>query len=305
MRTLTDDDVRSALHWAALFDRLRGSFLRKETYRAPDRIMIEAPQGGSFLTMPCADEDGYFGVKQVAVLPNNPTRDLPTVQAWYTLFDSAGVPVLAAAATMLTRMRTAAVSALAARELAAPGSSTLLVVGTGALAPWMAEAHARQIPYRRVLVWGRDRSRAVATAAAIRVRLPGLEVDVAEELGEAVGTADVVSCATTATEPIVRGRWLTPGHHLDLVGAFTPTMMEADADAVLVCDVVVDDREAAAGEAGDLISACRRGWSFDRVRADLAELLDGGLVRGTRPTLFKSVGLALEDLAVARLLAEV
>ena len=137
------------------------------------------------------------------------------------------------------------------------------------------------------------------------VRLPGLEVDVAEELGEAVGTADVVSCATTATEPIVRGRWLTPGHHLDLVGAFTPTMMEADADAVLVCDVVVDDREAAADEAGDLISACRRGWSFDRVRADLAELLDGGLVRGTKPTLFKSVGLALEDLAVARLLAEV
>ena len=272
----------------------------------PERVVIPAPQGGTFLTMPCVDGEGWFGVKQVSVLPDNPGKGKPTVQAWYTLFDPAGSPVLACGAELLTRLRTAAVSALAASYLAPPQARTLLVVGTGSLAPWMAEAHAQVRNYRRVLVWGRSSAKAEATAAEIRKRLLGVSrpvaVEVVPDLAGAAGEAEVITAATTATTPPLRGAWLRPGQHLDLVGAFTPEMAEVDAEAVRLCDVMVDDLAAAGAEAGDLLRAVQEGWSFERVRGDLLAVVSGRVTRGTQPTLFKSVGLALEDLAVARLL---
>ena len=278
-----------------------------KAFKMPERVAISVPQG-TYLTMPCADKEGWFGVKQVSILPDNPTRGKPSVQAWYTLFDPTGTPALACDATLLTRLRTAAVSALAAKHLALESARTLLVAGTGSLAPWQAEAHLQVRPYKNVFVWGRDAEKARATALEIAERASDLDVEVeaVDGLEPAVRRADVVTAATTAKKPFLKGAWLRPGQHLDLVGAFIPEMAEADADAVLRADVFLDDLEAAKLEAGDLVQAHAQGWSFDAVHGDLSEVVTGQAPRQGRErvTLFKSVGLALEDLVVAKLLEE-
>jgi ornithine cyclodeaminase/alanine dehydrogenase-like protein (mu-crystallin family) len=313
MRFITEDDVHE-LRWPDVLTAIRDAFAARGRYSMAERVMLEAPDDGAYLTMPCADDEGWFGVKQVSVLPRNPERGLPSVQAWYTLFDPDGQPAAAGSATLLTRLRTAAVSAVAADLLAPSAARALLVVGTGSLAPWLARAHLEVRPYETVWVWGRARDRAALVVdeviAAFAGRAARPAVAVATDLAAVAHAADVISVATTSREALVRGEWLRPGQHLDLVGAFTTAMREADAAAVHACDVVVDDRTAARHEAGDLHAATREGWSWDAVVADLHEVVrDGGLRREPtdypphRPTLFKSVGLAFEDLAVARLLA--
>jgi ornithine cyclodeaminase len=307
MRILTDDDV-ARLSWARVLDGLRGAFRDRGRFEVADRVRLRAPDGGAWLTMPCADVDGWFGVKQVSVLPRNPSRGLPSVQAWYTLMGPDGAPVLATAAGQLTKLRTAAVSAIAADALAPAMAASLLVVGTGALAPWMARAHLQVRAYERVVVWGRRPERAEAVVAEIARDFEGEAVRpalaVARGLEEAVRAADVVTVATTSREPLVRGAWLDERQHLDLVGAFTHGMREADAEAVRRSLVVVDDRRAARAEAGDLAQAADEGWSWDALAGDLADVVAGRVSRDRRrPTLFKSVGLAFEDLVLARLLA--
>jgi len=307
MRILTDDDV-ARLSWERVLDGLRRAFRDRGRFEVPERVQLRAPDGGAWLSMPCADADGWFGVKQVSVLPRNPARGLPSVQAWYTLMGPDGAPVLATAAGHLTRLRTAAVSAIAADALAPATAASLLVVGTGALAPWMARAHLQVRAYDRVVVWGRRRERAEAVAAEIARDFEGLPVRpalvVATDLADAVRAADVVTVATTSREPLVRGAWLHERQHLDLVGAFTHGMREADAEAVRRSRVVVDDRGAARAEAGDLAQAADEGWSWDALAGDLADAVAGRVPRDpARPTLFKSVGLAFEDLVLARLLA--
>lgn len=307
MQLLSDAEVEAWLAWPQVFAALESAFARRaaepRAFAIPERLALPLPQGTG-LVMPCADRAGWFGVKQVSVLPNNAERGKPSVQAWYTLFDPDGAPVLACDAKLLTCYRTAGVSAVAARYLAPPGARTLLVVGTGSLAPWMAEAHAQVRSYARVLVWGRDQAKARGLADDLGSRLPGCEVAAVSALEPAVREADVVTVATTARAPVVRGDWLRPGQHLDLVGAFVPEMAEADAEAVKKADVFVDDLAACQREAGDLIQAQAQGWSFDLVQGDLAQVVAGqaGRLLPQRLTLFKSVGLAFEDLVAARLL---
>jgi ornithine cyclodeaminase len=306
MRMLRDDDV-ARLGWAEVLGALRDAFRAPERFQVAERVQLVAPDGGAWLTMPCASDDGWFGVKQVSVLPANAAAGRPSVQAWYTLMGPDGAPVLGAEAGVLTKLRTAATSALAADLLAPPAPRSLLVVGTGALAPWMARAHLHVRAFETVRVWGRSRARAEATAATLLAAFADAPVRpavaVADDLERAVRTADVVTVATTSQDALVEGAWLRAGQHVDLVGAFMPTMREGDEAAVRRAQVVVDQVAAAKAEAGDLIQAAAAGWSWDALAGDLADLVAGRLERaGDRPTLFKSVGLALEDLAVARLL---
>ena len=318
MHLLAPDEV-TRLPWETVLDALEAAFREPGRFQSPGRVALRAPADGAYLTMPCADADGWFGVKQVSVRSRGRTSGVATVHAWYTLFGPDGRPLLGFDARQLTLLRTAAVSALAARHLAAPTARRLLVVGTGALAPWLARAHQQVRAIDTVVVWGRDPSRAERLAAELRAAgelgaadglraagegRGGAEVLVAHDLEAAVRRADVISCATTAREALVRGAWLAAGQHLDLVGAFTHEMRETDAAAIEACDVVVDQRAAARAEAGDLLHAVREGWSWEALAGDLHEVVRGSVRRGEdRPTAFKSVGLALEDLAVARLLA--
>ena len=201
----------------------------------------------------------------------------------------------------LTHWRTAAASALAARFLAPAGARRLLIVGAGALAPFLVRAHAAVRPIDEVAIWNHRPAGAETLAAALSGE--GFRVGIAESLEQAVGGADVISCATLSTAPLIEGAWLRPGQHLDLVGAFNLDMREAD-DAALRRARVFVDPDAALTEGGDVALALRDG-AIDRahVVADLGALCRGAAGR-TGPdeiTLFKSVGAALEDLAAATL----
>jgi ornithine cyclodeaminase len=208
--------------------------------------------------------------------------------------------------TALTQRRTAAASALAASYLARPDSERLLLVGTGALAPHLVEAHASVRPIRNVLVWGRNPEKAAKLAHRLDRRT--MKVAPTEDLAGAVRGAHVITCATLAKEPLIRGSWLPLGVHLDLVGGFTPAMREADDEAVKRGRVFVDTRAGAVKTAGDIVQPLQAGIiGEDDIAGDLFEL-----TRGTRAgrryhdqiTVFKSVGAALEDLAAAQLALE-
>jgi alanine dehydrogenase len=303
MNILTDTDIRERLKWPDVLRTLEQAFNTRyqhpNTFAMPERVGIGFEKN-SFLTMPCADSEGWFGVKQVSVIPDNPKQDKPSVQAWYTLFDTTGTPALACSATLLTKFRTSAVSAIAANYLAKKDAKTLLVVGTGSLAPWMAEAHTQVRNYETILVWGRDTDKAETSVKEISSRV-SLPVNVATDLESAANQADVITVATTSRTPILKGVWLHEGQHIDLVGAFVPEMIEVDADVVKRSSVYVDDLHACKVEAGDLIQAEKHGWSWGKVKGDLAKVVAEKLSRDS-VTLFKSVGLGLEDLVVAKLL---
>jgi ornithine cyclodeaminase/alanine dehydrogenase-like protein (mu-crystallin family) len=197
--------------------------------------------------------------------------------------------------------RTACASGLAASYLARPQASRMVIVGAGALAPHMVRAHAAVRPIRHVAVWSRTRSHAEALAGSLCEE--EFEAEVPDTLEAAVGQADIVSCATTSTEPVVLGKWLKAGVHVDLVGAFRPTMREVDGAAVGNARVFVDTREGALNEGGDLIQAIAEGvFKPEQVEAELSELVTSahpGRSGADEITLFKSCGTALEDLATA------
>ncbi len=305
------EHVHAALDWATLDTALTAAFAvgaaslgreaSPETVHVPPRHVHALGGSDTLLLMPAWNAQ-VIGLKVVTVLPNAPTHGAPTVGASYLLLDRvSGVPRAMLDGDAITVRRTAAVSALAARYLARDDATTLLVIGTGHLAPWMVRAHCAFRPrLSQVLVWGRDAVRTSTLAETLRGE--GLPVRAATDLEAAVRTADLVSCATTAETPIVHGAWLTPGTHLDLVGGFTRAMREADDAAVSRSRIAVDTYTAL-DEAGDLLVPLEQGLiTRERVVADLSALVRGTVMGRTSAsdiTLFKSVGTALADLAAA------
>ena len=296
--------VHAALDWRSLVDALRAAFAAGAT--APVRASHEVTAAGDrLLLMPAWDGAG-LGVKIVTVFPRNRERGLASVAALYLLMDGAtGHPVALIDGEALTLRRTAASSALASSYLSRTDATTLVVVGAGALAPYMAQAHCAVRPIERVLVWGRHADRAERTAA--QLASIGLPARAIARLEDGLAAADIVTCATTAREPVVRGAQLRPGTHIDLVGAFTREMREGDDDLVARAEVFVDTRAGALKEAGDLVQPIERGvFARENVRAELSDLARGdhpGRRSADEVTLFKSVGTALEDLCAARLVA--
>jgi ornithine cyclodeaminase len=297
--------VHAALGWRALTDALREAF--RAGANAPVRSSYPVTDAGDRLLLMPAWSAASLGVKVVTVFPGNRARGLASVSALYLLMDgTTGHPLALVDGEALTLRRTAAASALAATYLARADSKTLLVVGTGALAPYMAAAHCALRPIDRVLVWGRSPDHARATAA--RLAGEGLPAEVCADLAAGLTVADIVTCATTAREPIVRGALVRPGTHVDLVGAFTPEMRESDDALVQRAEVFVDTFAGALKEAGDLVQPINGGAiARGHVRAELADLVAGrhpGRGSAAAVTVFKSVGTALEDLCAARLVYE-
>jgi ornithine cyclodeaminase/alanine dehydrogenase-like protein (mu-crystallin family) len=309
MRVFSAEDIDGALDFRSLVDALseamRGGFI------APDRHHHEIERAGESpavqLLMPAWTESAskaglYLGAKIVNVFPGNSARGLPAVMGTYVLQSGrTGAALAALDGTRLTHWRTAAASALAARHLARPDAERLLIVGAGALAPYLARAHASQRSYKAITVWNRGFEGARRVAGALQAR--GLPALASEDLEGSVAKADVISCATLTTAPLIEGRWLKPGQHLDLVGAFTFAMREADDEALRRARIFVDT-EAACTEGGDVAIGLASGAI---TRADVVASLPA-LCRGAKGrrsadeiTLFKSVGAAIEDLAAAML----
>lgn len=302
MRSLDAAAVAAATPYGPLIDALADAFRHPPV--APLRTHHEF-QSTTVLIMPCAQSGGAMGLKVVTVTPANSAKGLPVVQAEYLLGDSStGAFTARLDGTELTLRRTAATSALASRWLSRESSERLLIVGAGSLAAPLARAHSSVRPIREIRIWNRSRARAAALAGALSREL-SLSVSDTEDLEGSTRWADIVSCATSSTEPLVLGRNLRAGQHLDLVGAYLPTMRETDDDAVARARVFVDSREAALAEAGDLIQPLRAGRiATSHIVAELSDLARGDASGRTSPdeiTLFKSVGLALEDLAAAQL----
>jgi len=296
MRVYSAVEVHAALPWPALSQAIEHVFV--EGAHAPLRHAHGLGGEDTLLLMPAWDEQ-LIVTKLVTVLP----AAQHTVMASVLVLDRrSGMPLALLDGEAITLRRTAAASALAARHLALPDAQTLLIVGAGRLAGWMARAHAALRPgLRHIGVWARRPH--AAQALADELRAEGLPAMAQDDLQAAVEAARIVCCATTADTPLVLGDWLAPGTHLDLVGAFKPGMREVDDAAVLRARVVVDTRAGALAEAGDLVQPIRRGLiDSAHVQADLADLLRGARVRQTPAdiTLFKSVGTALQDLAAAR-----
>ena len=298
--------VHAALDYKVLAEALRVAF--RQGCTAPLRHVHDVTGSGDrLLLMPAWRPGEDLGVKLVTVFPRNRERGAATVSALYVLFDGAtGHPRALIDGEALTLRRTAAASALASTYLSRKDSATLLVVGTGALAPHMARAHCALRPIAKLLLWGRSPERTQALAAQLRDE--GLAAQALADLAQGLAQADIVTCATTATEAVVRGALLRPGTHVDLVGGFTPQMREGDDDLIARAEIFVDSYTGALKEAGDLVQPLASGALVRaRVRAELAELVTGahpGRQSQYEITLFKSVGTALEDLCAARLVLE-
>lgn len=305
------DTVHRICDWHSLVAHLEAE------HRAPpprvDRLLMEQPgEGGetdAFLLWPAWKRGEALGIKLVTSFPANPgRRGLPAVQAVYVLFDGTdGRPTHVIDATAATYWKTAADSALGARFLAREDSRTLALLGAGALAPWLVAAHRAVRPaIARVRVW--NRTAVGAEALATRLRAEGLDAAAVGHAEAAVREADIVVCATSARTPILRGAWLRPGTHVDLVGSFTPEMRESDDETVRRAAIFVDSRWFTVGVCGDLVQPVRDGViSAEAVRGDLFDLC-GARVPGRRDrgeiTLFKNGGGAHLDLMTARYIAE-
>ena len=309
MLVLNEAETRDALPFDRLIEALRAMF--RDGCEMPVRhhhdVAVPGEDAATLLLMPAWTPGSYIGVKMVSVFPGNTDRNLPAIHGSYLLSSGKTGALLAIIdGAELTARRTAAASALAADYLAAPDASRMLMVGAGRLSQNLIEAHANVRPISQVTIWARNTEKAKATAAALD--LPGIAVSVATDLETAARTADIISCATLSSEPLIRGAWLKPGAHLDLVGAFKPTMRESDDAAVERASLFVDTREGALTEGGDLVQPLRAGRiDAGSVRADLFDLATGrhpGRKQADEITLFKSVGAALEDLAGAILAFE-
>ena len=305
MQHFSAERIAALLTYAGLADAI-GAALTDDAVVAPQRWHLHSESQGqdALLIMPAWRRQGLGVVKVVTVRADNAVRSQPTVQGISLLFDEvSGTPLATVDATALTRWRTAATSLLAARYLARPASSVMVMVGSGAMANHLLHAYCSEFPLTEILIW--SRTPAHAHRLADTIVLPGpLHVAAVTDLQSAIGCADIVSCATMAERPLVCGAWVKSGAHVDLVGAFKPTMRESDDALIERAEIYVDTRAGALTEAGDLVQPMRAGVIAESaILGELADLVrrgpHGGRNSETSVTLFKSVGHSIEDLAAA------
>ena len=306
MRLLDAAAVRAATPWPELISAI-AAVLAEEDLNSPERHVhpVGLPDGGegALLLMPAWIDRELIGVKTVTYFPSNAGTAAPTVNAAYLLLDGRTGQLSAVLdGDELTDRRTAAISALAADHLARAGAERLLVVGTGRLAPNMARAHFAIRPLTSIEVWGRRPEAAQSVAETLRAE--GLPARAITDLDASIPSADIVSCVTGATSPLVRGDLLAPGAHLDLVGSFQPDMRESD-DAAATRATIFVDTVAGASLSGDLAQPLAGAVITEAsIAADLRALATGlhpGRKSSDEITLFKSAGFAAADLAAARL----
>lgn len=310
MLSISAEVIQKALTFPKLIDALQIAFT--DDIKVPPRLHfdIENPKASretTLLMMPAWQAGDVAGIKIVTVAPENSQKNLPSIQGTYLLLDvDTGSMKAMMDAPSLTAKRTAAASALASRFISREDSETLLIVGTGTLAPHLIAAHISVRPIKQIYVWGRKLENAQQVCQQVEhLNIPCVAVD---DLECYTKQADIISCATLSTEPLIEGKWLKEGQHLDMVGAYRPDMREMDDECLTRSVIFVDNMESAVRETGDiaiplaekvieisdittdLFALCRNTFSFNRDKHDI--------------TVFKSVGHALEDLAAAKLVFE-
>ena len=307
LRVFDADQIDAALTMERLIEGLAQAFAADIEVPLRHHHTLAHPEAeATLLLMPAWTRPGaltpYLGTKVVSVFPANSRLNQPSIYGSYLLMDGAtGQPLCCLDGARLTVWRTAAASALAARTLAPPHPTRLLMVGAGALAPFLIRAHCAVRSYQQIALWNHRPERAHALASQLQAE--GLPVTVVEALEPAVRAADVVSCATLSAQPLIHGDWLHEGQHIDAVGAYRPDMRETDDRVIERAQLFCDTRQGALKEGGDLAQPLAAGLiNPQSIAADLFDLVRGhhpGRREAEAITFFKSVGTAIEDLAAA------
>lgn len=306
MKIIDKETIESILQYDKLIEALREIFQSSFTMPVRHHHFYQNAEGieNTLILMP-SWTDNYIGIKQVVVAPENHRKNLPAIHALYTLLDAVtGKPLAQMDAAGLTSRRTACTSALAASYLARVDSKILLIVGGGKVAQHLVQAHSAVRAYDQILIWTRNESK--GGDLVLNLQQTGFRnVVYADKLEEAVRRADVISCATLSHEPLINGEWIKAGTHLDLIGSHTPKTREVDDSAILKSSIFVDSRAGALHETGELAIPIATGvLDPESIKGDIKELCCGeimGRSSSDEITLFKSAGLAIEDLAAALL----
>ncbi len=304
LKLISAEQVHASLHYPEFVDSLKQVFAAPHTM-PPRQVMLLDPSSGShdaFAMLPSWNDE-VIAQKAFTYFPHN-QAPAQTLYSQILLFDrKIGTPLALVDGVSVTCWRTAGVSALASRLLSREDSSTLLLLGTGKLAPFLVRAHASVRPLKRILLWGRTAAKAEALREKMSVEFPQIVFQVVTDLPSACAEADIVVCATGSTEILVQGAWIKPGTHTDFLGNHHRDKRECDTDLILKSSVYVDSKENCFREAGEILVPVAEGvFSLDEVKGQLADLC-----RANQParqnndeiTLFKSVGCALGDLCGA------
>ena len=267
----------------------------------PLRSLVRFPEGNGLLGLMPAVASGSAGIKVVTVMPQNHGTPYDSHQGVVLLFEREHGRLLGIAdGSAVTALRTAAVSGAATRYLARPDATVLAILGSGVQAATHVEAMLAVRPVREIRVWSRSAANAERFAKETEVQHK-VPVRVCANGETAVHGADLVCTTTGSKDPVLQGAWLAEGAHVNAVGACFPTAREVDTETVVRSAVFVDRMESAVAEAGDLLIPVAEGaWDFDRVQAELGAVFAGEHPGRTNPreiTLFKSLGIGLEDLA--------
>jgi ornithine cyclodeaminase/alanine dehydrogenase-like protein (mu-crystallin family) len=301
---LAGHHVRELLPYQECTDVMREALaeLARGQIQQPLRTVVRPRDAAGFMgLMPAYSPGAGYGLKAICITPGNPAIGKDAHQGGVLLFDvRTGEPLALVNASAVTEIRTAATSAVATGLLARPVAAELAIIGTGV----QGQAHARAVAATRSLTGirlaGRDLARTRKVAAGLAEEL-GLPVTAHDAVAEAVAGAGIVVTATTSPRPVLRREWLSPGTHVNAVGACVPTDREIDTATMAEAAVFADSRESVRKEAGDYLLAERDG-AVNPVRAELGELLTGtapGRAHDDEITVFESLGLAAEDLAAA------
>lgn len=305
MQVFSAQATAQALHFPDMLKQMEALFAAGASapLRHHHTMPNEHRQDAVLLLMPAWEGDAqYMGVKIVNVNPDNGQRDLPAIHASYLLADkTTGEHLALLNGSVLTAKRTAAASALGAKYVANPAAKSLLVVGAGRVAQELPAAFSSAFPLQTIKVWNRNPEKAANLVKRLQATAQWSKVELCKDLQAGVEQADIISCATLAREPVIKGEWLQAGQHLDLLGAFTPEMRETDDRAMQRARVYIDT-SAALKECGELLMPLASGaLQTDDIQSDLYQLCQRATSQfdARQCTLFKGVGHAIEDLACA------
>lgn len=309
MKIIDAEQTRSCLTFNTVIPALELAFRRNA--EVPTRHVHNIECGsdkGTSLIMPAWNSDGYYGVKIINIFSENSKKGIPGLHSTYSLYSAkTGVPLAAVDGDVITAYRTAGAAALGASYLSRKESRVLLILGTGRVASLVASAMKAVRPIDKILVWNYRIESAKPFVESLKVQGFDAQVVPVDDLELAAKQADIISCSTLSTKPLIRRKWLRSGAHLDLIGSFRPDMMEAFPDCFSDTLVYVDTSEAPT-KSGDLIEAFKAGSLYkDQIRGTLFDLVNGaceGRADDSQVTVFKAVGTALEDLAMAAMVYE-
>jgi alanine dehydrogenase len=307
LRALSNQDIRQALPMHQAIETMKRAFAQLSAGQAdvPLRAVLDVPRhNGVTLVMPgYLAADDQMAVKVVSVFNDNPTAGLPLIHALVVVVDATtGAPAAVLDGTYLTALRTGAASGAATDLLARQDAHTAAIFGAGVQGRTQLEAVCAARPINEAWIYDLATERADAYAAEMSQRL-SISVKAAESPAEVVHRADVICTATTASKPVFQDEHVHPGTHINAVGAYTPQMQEIPPETVLRAKVVIDHRESSMAEAGDLLIPLGQGlMTEDHIYAELGEIAAGTKPGRTSPeeiTFFKSVGVAVQDVAAA------